>query len=125
MVTVSSEFSEEEIGNMTNCLSDVKKIESSENKVYPNIDTQLLNSLQRKAYNIVESHFRNPQEQLLMIITSLAGSGKSFIIDALRDLLKEYCIVTAFVCIAAFNVKGKTLHSLLYEMVILLRMTGI
>ena len=48
-----------------------------------------------------------------MIITGLAGSGKRFVIDALRSLLKEKCTVTAFFGIAAFNVKGKTLHSLL------------
>ena len=37
----------------------------------------------------------------------------AFVIDALRTLLKENCIV--FFVTAAFNVKGKTLHSLLKQ----------
>ena len=98
---------------MTSWLNNVKKNETSDNKVFQNIDPALLNTSQRKAYDIVENHFRNQQKQLLMIITGLAGSGKSFVIDALRALLKQYCIVTAFFGIAAFNVKGRTLHSLL------------
>ena len=48
-----------------------------------------------------------------MIITGQAGSGKSYVIDALRALLMQNCIVTAFFGIASFNVKGRTLHSLL------------
>ena len=88
--------------------------------MYPIIDTELFNSSQRKAYDIVESHFRNLQKQLLMIIKGLAGSGKNvvidaFVIDALRTLLKENCIVGVFFVITAFNVKGKTLHSLLKQ----------
>ena len=86
-------FFEEEIRNMTNWLSDVKKNEKSENQLHPNNDIKLFNSSQRRAYNIVDSHFRNPQNQLLMIITGLSGNGKSFAIDALRALLKKklYC----------------------------------
>ena len=47
-----------------------------------------------------------------MKITGLEGSGGSFVINALRALLKKNCIVTLFFGIAAFNVKNKTLHSL-------------
>ena len=49
-----------------------------------------------------------------MIINGLAGSGKIFVIDTIRSLLKQYSLVTYFFGgIASFNVKGKTLHSLL------------
>ena len=48
-----------------------------------------------------------------MIITGLAGCEKNYVIDALRALLKENCIVTVFFGIAAFNVKSKILQSLL------------
>ena len=41
------------------------------------------------------------------------GSGKSYVIDAIKNLLKERCRVCSFFGIAAFNVNGKTLHSLL------------
>ena len=51
---------------------------------------------QRKRYEIVENNFRNDQEQLLMIMKSLAGSGKIFFINNIRFLLKQYFSVTTF-----------------------------
>ena len=45
-----------------------------------------------------------------MIITGLAGPGKSYVIDAIKSLLKETCEACAFFGIAAFNVRGTTLH---------------
>ena len=48
-----------------------------------------------------------------MMITGLGGSSKSFVIQALSQLLHTKCRVCAFFGIAAFNIKGKTLHSLL------------
>ena len=53
------------------------------------------------------------QLPLLLIITGLAGSGKSYVIDALKNLLQNSCKVCAYFGIAAFNVKGQTIHSLL------------
>ena len=90
-----------------------QKIVETSTEECQNVDIDLLNISQRKSYDIVENHFRNPQEQLLMIIKGLAGSGKSFVIDAIRSLLKQCFIVTAFFGIASFNVRGKTLNSLL------------
>ena len=91
----------------------LKKIVETSTEECQNVDIDLLNISQRKVYDIAENHFRNPQEQLLMIIKGLAGSGKSFVIDAIRSLLKQCCMVTAFFGIASFNVRGETLHSLL------------
>lgn len=48
-----------------------------------------------------------------MIITGIAGSGKSYVIDAIKCLLKQQCRICSFVGIAAFNVSGTTLHCLL------------
>lgn len=48
-----------------------------------------------------------------MIITGLGGSGKSYVIQALSELLDTQCKICAFFGIAAFNMKGRTLHSLL------------
>ena len=48
-----------------------------------------------------------------MILMVLAGSGKSYVIDALKHLLKQTSRVCAFFGIAAYNVVGNTLHSLL------------
>ena len=94
---------------------DKQKLEMSENmheQVYE-INVKSLNENQRKAFDIISDHRANGREQLLMIITGLAGSGKSYLINNIRALLKELCVVTAFFGIAAFNVRGKTLHSLL------------
>ena len=50
---------------------------------------------------------------LSLIITGQGGSGKSYIIRALQILLSDTCIVSSYVGIAAFNIAGVTLHSLL------------
>lgn len=77
------------------------------------VDLNSLNHAQRMAYDIVQQHFLFGDEQLFMIITGLAGSGKSYVIDAIKSLLKQNCKVCAFFGIAAFNIGGMTLHSLL------------
>ena len=46
-----------------------------------------------------------------MMITGLGGSGKSFVIQALSQLLHTKCRVCAFFGIAAFNIKGKKLYT--------------
>lgn len=78
------------------------------------VKTENFNNEQRVAYQIVQNHFKSKgQKQLLMIITGLGGSGKSYVIQALSELLDTQCKVCAFFGIAAFNIKGRTLHSLL------------
>jgi len=86
-----------------------KKIDGNANM----IDLNSLNPTQKMAYDIVEQHVLFGKEQLFMIITGLAGSGKSYLIDAIRFLLKDSCKVCAFFGVAAFNVGGTTFHSLL------------
>ena len=78
------------------------------------VNIKKFNDAQRIAYNIVQDHFISEnKEPLLMMITGLGGSGKSFVIQALSQLLHTKCRVCVFFGIAAFNIKGKTLHSLL------------
>ena len=48
-----------------------------------------------------------------MMITGLGISGERFVVDAVRNLLNEQCKVCSYFGIAAFNIKGYTLHSLL------------
>ena len=107
-------YTEEQIGSMVSWL-EKKKAEISEStgtEFKLNVDS--LNEAQRKAFNIVLNHENDSEEKkLLMIITGLAGSGKSYLINSIRALLKEKCVVSAYFGIAAFNIKGKTLHSLL------------
>lgn len=82
------------------------------------IDLTTLNELQSLAFKIVKDHFTHTNENLLrkplfLLVKGIAGSGKSYVIDALRDLLQAKCRVLAYTGKAAYNVNGVTLHSLL------------
>ena len=80
------------------------------------IDINTLNPKQRKFYDIVLNH-RNSKsrkkKQLLMILLGTAGTGKSYVIKALKDALGDELEITAPTGMAAFNVNGVTIHSLL------------
>lgn len=78
-------------------------------------DIKKFNDAQLVAYQIVQDHITcisDNKEQLLMITTGLGGSGKSFVIQALSNVLTQKCRVCAYLRIAAFNIKGYTLYSL-------------
>ena len=78
------------------------------------VEINKMNYNQRVAFNIIKDHFLgSTNDQLFMILTGLGGSGKSFVIQAVTNLLNEQCKVCAYFGIAAFNIKGTTLHSLL------------
>ena len=47
------------------------------------------------------------------IVSGTAGTGKSYLIHCLRLLLRDKVRVVALTGVAAFNVDGHTLHSLL------------
>lgn len=69
-------------------------------------------------YKIVKDHFTVSNENLngkplFLLVKEIARSGKSYVIDALRNLLQSKCQVLAYTGKAAFNVNGITLHSLL------------
>ena len=77
-------------------------------------DPQLLQGAQLEAYQIVNDHFTHCKDvPLRMVITGTAGTGKSFLIACLKQLLSNKVRVTAPTGVAAFNVHGCTLHSLL------------
>ena len=79
-------------------------------------DPSNLQGQQLKAYEIVRDHYDNQatgKEPLRMIISGTAGTGKSYLIQCLKLLLGNCLRVTAPTGVAAFNVDGYTLHSLL------------
>ena len=77
-------------------------------------DPQLLQGTQLEAYQIVVEHFTHHKDNpLRMIITGTAGTGKSFLIACLKQLLSNKVKITAPTGVAGFNVQGCTLHSLL------------
>ena len=106
----------EEIGDMPHWINEQKKanIPQQNSTPEPIIQIEQMNDKQRIAFHIIRHHYlSHNNNQLLMIITGLGGSGMSFVIEAVRTLLNEKCRVCSFFGIAAFNIKGTTLHSLL------------
>ena len=65
-------------------------------------------------YTIVQQHHSaNSPQPLRMIVSGTAGTGKSYLIHCLRLLLQHHVMVAAPTGVAAFNIDGCTLHSLL------------
>jgi ATP-dependent DNA helicase PIF1 len=84
------------------------------------INTSSFLVMQQKAYTLVHKHtFKSKQsQQLLMVVLGTAGTGKSFLINAIRQLFGEHdCSynlkITAPTRIAAANIQGSTIYSLI------------
>ena len=77
-------------------------------------DPQLLQGKQLHVYREVQAHLEGGGiDPLHMIVSGTAGTGKSFLIGCLRALLTNKVRVVAPTGVAAFNIHGCTLHSLL------------
>ena len=77
-------------------------------------DHNLLQGEQLQVYEAVQHQLQIPNAQpLRMIVTGTAGTGKSFLIGCLQQLLQDKVRVLAPTGVAAFNVHGCTLHSAL------------
>jgi len=74
-------------------------------------DPNKLQGKQLQAYVIVREHIESQALHPLRMIIS--GTGKSYLIQCLRLLLQDQVCVAAPTGVAAFNVEGQTLHSLL------------
>ena len=73
-----------------------------------------LQGKQLQVYTIVQHHhFAANPPPLRMIVSGTAGTGKSYLIHCLRLLIQHQLCVAAPTVVAAFNVNGHTLHSLL------------
>lgn len=84
----------------------------------PTLDTNDLTEQQQIAYQIVSNHYTSYSEghmpdPLLMLILGTAGTGKSFLIGTLTNLLTNHCLITATTGMAAYHIHGMTLHSAL------------
>ena len=109
-------YTDQQMGEMSTWIRIMK--EQNSNVTYQQYEVSDINSfseMQRLAFNIVESHFTNSSEQqpLNLIIIGVAGTGKSYLINAIRNLLQEKCQVSAATGKASYNVSGVTIHSLL------------
>jgi hypothetical protein len=75
------------------------------------IDPETLNEKQRLAYNIITSQNGDNAEPVYMIVRGTAGTDKTYLISATKQVLAAQCVVTATTGIAAFSIDGQTLHS--------------
>ena len=68
----------------------------------------------RCTQSIVQHHHSSTSAQpLRMVVSGTAGTGKSYLIHCLRLLRQHQVMVAAPTGVAAFNIDGCTLHSLL------------
>ena len=77
-------------------------------------DPANLQGKQLQVFTTVQQHQSaiSPQP-LRMIVSGTAGTGKSYLIHCLRLFLQHQLVVAAPTGVAAFNIDGHTLHSLL------------
>ena len=84
----------------------------SQERSLPFADSERLNPEQRRVYDDVLHHYHTRSEQPLhALVLGTAGTGKSFLIHCLRQVLDKCCIVLAPTGVAAINVNGQTIHS--------------
>lgn len=109
-----SSYTQPQINELAFWLEQTKK-ETTATTTIPICSPDLLNEKQEVVYNLIQNHFTSNEQvdQINLIVTGQGGSGKSFLISALRTLLGDTCIVAAYFGIAAHNINGVTLHSLL------------
>ena len=90
------------------------KEEFNVNEQYEDVNITSFSDMQNVAYHIVKSHFddiSSEKEPLCLFVIKVAG--KSYLINATRNLLQNRCAVTATTGKAADNIKGVIIHSLL------------
>ena len=63
-----------------------------------------------KSYSHDTSSEKDP---LCLIVNGVAGTGKSYLIKGIRNVLQSKCAVTAITGKAAYNIRGITVNSLL------------
>ena len=71
--------------------------------------------MQECAYDIIKGHSEQhyPKDPPLLIIFGGGGTGKSYLINVLKNLLQLSCAVTATTAKAAFSIHGCTIYSAL------------
>ena len=79
------------------------------------ISISTFSDMQAHAYNIIKKHSEKafPKDPLFLIVNGVARRGKSYLINAIRNLLRTSCAVTATTGKAAYNINGCTINSLL------------
>jgi len=104
-------------------INDTKKTHADPALDVAFVATESFSSTQRFAFRVIEEHcFGSLQaDQLLMVVVGTAGTGKSYLINAIRQRFQQNgesdrVKVTAPTGIAASNISGSTIYSLLVLM---------
>ena len=90
-------YSEQQINEMPTWIKTNKEIFTLD-ETCDDVDVNSFSEKQKIAYGIVKSHFEDvstQKEPLCLIINGVAGTGKNYLINAIRNLLKNKCAVTA------------------------------
>ena len=110
-------YSDQEISEMPSWIKSRKQeCNANMQQEYDFVDTSTFSDMQDLAYNIIKNNAEDnsdEKEPLFFIVIGVAGTGKSYLINAIRYLLQRKCMVTATTGKAAFNIRGVTIHSLL------------
>ena len=111
-------YSDQQIHEMPTWIKTKKDDPVTINVQYQVVDINNFSEMQQLAYDVVKTHFEDAsssseKEPLCLIIIGVAGTGKSYLINAIRNLLQGKCAVTATTGKAAYNIQGVTVHSLL------------
>ena len=82
-----------------------------------NVDVTGLNEGQRRVYNVVIEHAQRWAQEVMqplrVMVCGTAGSGKTFLIRALKQELGDACLVLGPTGVAADNIGGRTYQSVL------------
>ena len=111
-----AKYTNQQIGEMPTWIKTKKEQDNVTCEHYEVVDVNTFSEMQQLGYDIVKSHFDNDspeKDPLFLIIVGVAGTGKSYLINAIRSLLQNKCAVTAPTGKAAYNIRGVTIHSLL------------
>ena len=112
--SMRSTYSTAQLQTMPFWLENIKSSAMERSNRSNSIDISKFNRKQSIAYNMILRHYQNNYvHPISLIITGQGGSGKSFLINAFRELLQETCVVCSYFGIASHNIEGVTLHSLL------------
>ena len=83
-----STFTNEQIASMASWLNNEEKNHICNSNVTTLIDIEQLNDKQRSVHEIVAHHANSSEkEPLHLLVTGQDGSGKSYVINSLRQLL--------------------------------------
>ena len=68
-----------------------------------------LNERQRIAFDVVDNHANSGEqlEPLKMVVCGTTGTGKTYLINAFKQVLDERCMLTATTGIIAFGLVGQ------------------